>query len=288
MHRKNTLLNLSIYIPSSMKCTTQPPHLQIAFPRLPSNPLNAFRTSLPHISQPTFLLPTSACQQQACQSARSEHYHVRRSPVSFPSLKICILAAIAVRTAHAFCCSALHIRKPSLWTGVPLTRPCLSFFLSFFHSFINSADFRPFRFRSRYPITNSQNTRDCCPNCVRSPPPSSLSLFPPLPPPLFSQNPKSLIPTPLLVPWTNERPDRLAPPINPILIPRAPPGHLYESGGDEEAEAGEGAGDAVAVAGGALFALEGVDAVLGMLGGEGAAETHGGLMYSGRGVCSLR
>lgn len=87
---------------------------------------------------------------------------------------------------------------------------------------------------------------------------------------------RSLIPRPLFVPRANKRPHLLTSPINPILIPTAPTGQLYKSRGNEEAEAGECAGDAVAVAGGALFVEEGIDAVVRMLCGEGAAETHGG------------
>ena len=93
---------------------------------------------------------------------------------------------------------------------------------------------------------------------------------------LSSQNPPSVIPTPLLVLRAKKRPHFLTAPIDAILIPAARTGHLYESGGHEGAEAREGAKDAAAVAGDALFAEEGVDAVVGVLCGEGAAETHGG------------
>ena len=65
-------------------------------------------------------------------------------------------------------------------------------------------------------------------------------------------------------------------PIDPVLVPTAPTGQFDERGGGEEAEAGESAGDAIFVVGDTLFVEEGVDAVVGVLGGEGAAETHGG------------
>lgn len=84
-----------------------------------------------------------------------------------------------------------------------------------------------------------------------------------------------MIPTPLLIPRANKRPHLLTSPIDAV-VPAAPAGRLYERGLGEEAEAGEGAGDAVAVAGGALFVQEGVDAVVGVLCGEGAADAHGG------------
>lgn len=89
---------------------------------------------------------------------------------------------------------------------------------------------------------------------------------------------KSLIPSPLLVPRADKRPHLLTPPIDPVLVlvPAAAPGRLDDGGGGEGAEAGEGAGDAGAVAGGASFAPERVDAVVGVLCGEGAADPHGG------------
>lgn len=91
---------------------------------------------------------------------------------------------------------------------------------------------------------------------------------------------KSLIPRPLLVPRADKRPHLLTAPIDPVLVlvlvPAAAPGRLDDGGGGEGAEAGEGAGDAVAVAGGASFAQERVDAVVGVLCGEGAADPHGG------------
>ena len=93
------------------------------------------------------------------------------------------------------------------------------------------------------------------------------------------------IPTHLLVPRAHKGPHVLAPPIDAVLVPETAARQLYEGGADEEAEAGEGAGDAVAVAGGPLFVGEGVDAVVRVVGGEGAAEAHGWLMYSGMSMC---
>lgn len=84
---------------------------------------------------------------------------------------------------------------------------------------------------------------------------ASLSLF-------FCAESLSLIPSPLLIPRANEVPHLVTAPIDAILIPAAPTGHLYERGGDEEAEAGERAREAVAVGGGALFAEMRVDAVV--------------------------
>ena len=86
----------------------------------------------------------------------------------------------------------------------------------------------------------------------------------------------SLIPSQLLIPRANERPHLLTSPIDLILVPAAPTDHFDESGGDEEAEAGESAGNAVAVVGRALFVEEGIGAVVGVLCGEGATEKHGG------------
>lgn len=86
----------------------------------------------------------------------------------------------------------------------------------------------------------------------------------------------SHVPSPLLVPRTDKGPHLVAAPVDPVLVPAARPRHLDEGGDDEEAEAGEGAGGAVAVLGGALFAVEGVDAIVGVLRGEGAARPHFG------------
>lgn len=88
--------------------------------------------------------------------------------------------------------------------------------------------------------------------------------------------PRSLISSQVLIPRANERPHLLTSPIDPILIPAAAPGHFDEGGGDEEAEAGECADNAAAVVGRALFVEEGIDAVVGVLCGEGATEKHGG------------
>ena len=107
--------------------------------------------------------------------------------------------------------------------------------------------------------------------------PSPLFLLPFSPQPLPSSQggaPPSRIPPQLLIPRPSKIPHLLAPPIDAILIPAAPSRHFDECGGDEEAEAGESADDAVAVAGDALFVHEGIDAVVGVLCWEGAAETH--------------
>lgn len=139
--------------------------------------------------------------------------------------------------------------------------------LRFFHT----ANDRRTAFPSRSPI-DSRNARRCCANSVHglfiSLPLSlslslslsvylslSLSLF-------FCAESLSLIPSPLLIPRANEVPHLVTAPIDAILIPAAPTGHLYERGGDEEAEAGERAREAVAVGGGALFAEMRVDAVV--------------------------
>lgn len=93
-------------------------------------------------------------------------------------------------------------------------------------------------------------------------------------------SPPSRIPTPLLIPRPYKSPDLLTPPINAIPIPVTPPRHLDERRVGKKPEAGQRAREAVVVRGGALFVEEGVDAVVGVLGWEGAVETetaHAGL-----------
>lgn len=110
-----------------------------------------------------------------------------------------------------------------------------------------------------HPI-DSRNARRYCTNGVHT-----ISLVAEL---------QSMILIRIPIPGANKRLHFLTAPIDAVLIPLARSRQFYELGGHAEAEAGESAGDAVAVPGDALFPDCGIDAVVCVLCGEGAPESH--------------
>ncbi len=113
----------------------------------------------------------------------------------------------------------------------------------------------------------------------------SLSFRPPTSNPPFLLIPPSPFP---LFPRPHKFPHRLAPPIDAVFIPPTPAHQPDESAIDRVAEADEGARERVALGGNAPLAAEGVDAVVGVPGGEGAAEGHGGWCIVLGNVCVWR
>ena len=109
------------------------------------------------------------------------------------------------------------------------------------------------------------------------PPPSLLTKYPihsPYTCPLRypKEVPRSNIPIPL--PRPNKPQHHLTPPLDPVLIPLTRPRHLDPFRTEVKLEPGQGSRERVRVRGCALLAREGVDAVVGVDGGEGAAEAH--------------